>query len=119
MILVHGTTRHRAERIVQFGPDPRYCEPGGQPCEDGFSMYLETGPYPFGSPESYARGKAFAFPAEGGPAILEVDVADEIVASAFAWFLPGSQGLVQFDIGFGIEELLAAWSNLAKRVIAV
>ena len=119
MILVHGTTRHRAERIGQFGPDPRYREPSGQPCDDGFSMYLASGPYSFGTPESYARGKAFAFPGEGGPAILEVDVPGDVVANAFAWFLPGSQGLVQFDIGDGIEELLAAWPDLAKRVIAV
>ena len=29
MILLHGTTRRRAEQILEHGPDPRYREPGG------------------------------------------------------------------------------------------
>src|SRR5712671_691421 len=117
MKLLHGTTRTRAERILQVGPDPRYCEPGGQPCDEGFSMYVEFGPYPFGTPTNYALGKAARFPSEGGPAIVEVDVPDEIVACASESWLPVSQGLVQFDIGYGIEELVAAWPSLAKRMI--
>jgi len=80
-------------------------------------MYLESGPFPFGTPIDYARGKADKFPNEGGAAILEVDVPDEIVAKATERLLPVSQGLVQFDIGAGIEELLAAWTSLTKRVV--
>jgi hypothetical protein len=117
MKLVHGTTRFRAERIVQYGPDVRYREPGGRPCEEGFSMYVEGGPFPFGTPTKYALGKAAGFPAEGGAAILEVDVPDEIIERATGPWLPLSQGVVQFDIGYGIEELLAAWSTLPKQII--
>lgn len=82
--------------------------------EDGFSMNLEGGPFHFGTPEEYARGKAREFPKEGGPAILVVDVPDEIVMkSATEWF-PLSQGLVQFDPGARLEELAAVWPELAK-----
>jgi hypothetical protein len=62
MILLHGTTRHRAERILQFGPDPRYHELGGQGTDDGFSLCLESGLFFFGMTEDYARGKAREFP---------------------------------------------------------
>jgi hypothetical protein len=31
------------------------------------------------------------------------------------WF-PLSQGLIQFDTGAGLEELLAAWPSLDKRI---
>jgi hypothetical protein len=119
MKLLHGTTRSRAERIVAFGPDPRFCEPGGQPSEEGFSTCLESGPFPFGTPSDYARGKAARFPNEGGPAIVEVDVPDEIVARAADAFFPLRQGLVQFDLGSGIDELIAAWPSLAKRITAL
>lgn len=119
MKLVHGTTMFRAERISEHGPDPRYQEPGGIPGQEGFSMYLKAGPFPFGTPEDYARGKAIKFPNEGGPAILEVDVPDEIVALATEEWLPLSQGLVQFDLGAGIEELRAAWPTLARRMIVL
>jgi hypothetical protein len=117
MKLLHGTTRFRAERIVESGPDARYQEPGGRPCEEGFSMYLESGPFHFGSPTRYALGKAAGFPDEGGAAIVEVEVLDEIVERATGPFFPLSQGIVQFDRGSGMEELLAAWPNLSKRII--
>jgi hypothetical protein len=87
MLLLHGTTRRRAEQILALGPNPRFREPGGLALEDGFSMNLEGGPFHFGNPEDYARGKAKEFPSEGGPVILEVDVPDEIVLkSATEWF---------------------------------
>ena len=54
MILLHGTTRRRAEQILNLGPDPRFREPGGQATEDGFSMYLDHGPFHFGDPDEYA-----------------------------------------------------------------
>lgn len=116
MKLLHGTTRKRAERILQHGPNPRYQEPGGQPSDEGFSLYLEAGPFHFGTPQDYAHGKANEFPEEGGSVILIVDVPDDIVAKAVTAWLPLSQGLVQFNIGAGVEELLAAWPTLEKNI---
>src|SRR5262249_53968815 len=97
--LLHGTTRDRAERIIRDGPNPRFQEPGGLECEEGFSFFLESGPFLFGSPTEYACGKASAFPNEGGPAILEVDVPDDIIDLADNGWFPRSQGIVQFDVG--------------------
>ena len=114
MILLHGTTRRRAEQILDLGPDQRFREPGGQGTEDGFSMYLESGPFLFGMPEEYARGKAREFPDEGGAVILVLEVPDEIVHRAATEWFPLSQGLVQFDPRAGLEELAAAWPALVK-----
>src|SRR5437016_1534096 len=86
--LRHGTTSLRAAHLLQHGPDP------------------------LGAPEDYARGKARLFPREGGPAILEIDVSESIVARAVH---PG--GEVWFGPGFGLGELLAAWPQIAKRVV--
>lgn len=116
MMLLHGTTRVRAEQILQHGPNPRFQEPGGPTSDDGFSMNVEAGPFLFGTPADYARGKAEQFPDEGGPVILAVDVPDEIVQRAVNEWFPLSQGLVQFDIGAGLEELVAVWSTLAKEI---
>ena len=119
MILLHGTTRVRAEQILQYGPDPHFKEPGGQPGNEGFSTNLESGPFLFGRVEDYARGKAREFPNEEGPAILAVDVPDEIIQSAVSEWFPLHQGLVQFDFGAGLEELLLAWPTLSKEVRSV
>jgi hypothetical protein len=119
MILLHGTTRLRAELTAKHGPDPRYREPGGQGHEDGFSMALEAGPFHFGTPEEYARGKAKEFPNEGGPVILAVDMPEEIVQRAANEWFPLEQGLVQFDRGAGLEELLSAWPSLTKEIRSV
>jgi hypothetical protein len=119
MILLHGTTRRRAEQIIERGPDPRFQEPGGQSWEGGFSMNLEAGPFLFGTPEEYARKKAAAFPDEGGPVILAVDVPDDVIGRAVNDWFPLSQGLVQFDPGAGLEELVAAWPTLEKRILDV
>ncbi len=82
-------------------------------------MNLEAGPFLFGTPANYARSKAREFPDEGGPVILAVDVPDAIIQKAVnAWFSL-SQGLVPFDIGGGVEELLAAWGTLAKEIRTV
>ena len=116
MILLHGTTRARAEQVLQHGPNPHFQEPGGQAWDDGFSMNLEAGPFLFGRPEDYARGKARAFPDEGGPVLLAVDVPDDIVQGAVNDWFPLSQGLVQFDSGAGLEELVDAWPTLAKEI---
>ena len=114
MMFVHGTTR-----ILQLGPDPRYQEPGGSAWNDGFSMYVEAGPFLFDSPEVYARRKAGHFPNEGGPVILRVDIPDEVLESVDSDLYPLSQGLVQFDEGAGLEELLAAWASLTKEIRAI
>jgi hypothetical protein len=119
-ILLHGTTRRRAEKILLNGPDPNFVEPDGSGRAEGFSTYLRQGPFLFGTPEQYARFKAAAFPDEGGPAIIEVDVPDEIIAlAANESYFPLNQGLVQFDAGAGFAELRAGWASFAKRVISV
>lgn len=114
MILVHGTTLSRAESILKFGPNPCYQEPGGQAWNDGFSMYVEGGPFLLRTPEEYARGKARNFPNEGGPVILVLNVPDDIVQNAVNEWLPLNRGLVQFDTGAGLEELFAAWETIRK-----
>jgi len=70
-------------------------------------------------PEEYARGIAAEFPDEGGPVILVVDVPEDIIARAINDWFPLSQGLIQFDPGAGLEELLAAWPTLQKRIVEV
>jgi hypothetical protein len=119
-IVLHGTTRHRAEQIMAHGPDPDFIEPGGGTRAESFSSYLEGGPFPVGTPEEYARRKATAFPIEGGPVILRVEVPDDIIALATdEVYFPLSQGLVQFDEGAGLEELRAAWSSLPMRIVSL
>jgi hypothetical protein len=101
------------------GPDPDFIEPGGTRAE-GFSTCLETGPFPLGTPEEYARGKAAVFTNEGGPAILAVDVPDDIIALAVdPVYFPLSQGIVQFDEDAGLPELRAAWASFSKQIIPV
>jgi hypothetical protein len=117
MILLHGTTRRRAEQILAVGPDPRFREPGGRAAEDGFSLAVESGPFYFGKPEDYAHGKAMEFPDEGGAVILVLDVPDEVVEKAATEWFPLSQGVVQFDLGAGLEELLDVWSVVAKTAL--
>lgn len=103
---------------MAHGPDPDFIEPGSGTRAEGFSTCLEGGPFPVGTPEEYARRKAAAFPDEGGPAILGVDVPDDIIALATdEVYFPLSQGLVQFDRGAGLEELRAAWPSLAKATV--
>ena len=119
MILLHGTTRVRAVQILQQGPNPQFQEPGGQVWDGGFSMNVETGSFLFGRPEDYARGKSRQFPDEGGPVVLVVEVPDDIVQRAVSDWFPLSQGLIQFDPGTGLEELVAAWPTLAKEIQSV
>jgi hypothetical protein len=112
-ILLHGTTRVRAERIAANGPDPVCCGP------EGFSTYLECGPFFFGTPEEYACKKAKEFNNEGGAAILAVDVPHRIIALALDEYFTLSQGLVQFEDRAGLEELRTAWSELWKEIRTV
>jgi len=119
-ILHHGTTRHRAARIMAQGPDPDFIEPGGGPRAEGFSTCLAIGPFPLGTPEEYARRKATGFPDEGGPVILAVEVPEDIVTLAVdEVYFPPSQGIVQFDEGAGLEELRAAWPTLPKQIVPI
>ena len=113
MILLHGTTLHRAEQIIACGPDPCFCEPGGRATQDGFSSYLVEGPFLFGAPDRYAHAKATQFPDEGGPVILLLDVPIQIVLKSVSDWFPLDQSLVQFDLGSGLEELLEAWPEIA------
>ena len=114
-ILRHGTTRKRAEAILKDGPNPFFVEPGGMVPDRAFSAAPAEGPFPVGAPEDYARAKAHLFPAEGGPAVVEVVVPQEIVALALE-----SGGEVRFDLDDGgLRELIAAWPTLPKRVIVL
>ena len=115
-ILLHGTTRFRAEQIALNGPDPNYVEAGHGMKAESFSTCLEQGPLLIGTPEEYACAKAADFPGEGGAAILEGDVPDEIIKLAVNEWFPLSQGLVQFDEGAGLDELIAAWPTLTKQI---
>lgn len=118
-ILLHGTTRQRAESITTYGPNPDFVEPGGFGKAEGFSTCLESGPFHVGRPEEYACLKAESFPDESGPAILAVDVPDEIIDLATNDFLPRTQGVIQFDVGAGLQELRACWSMLKKEIRSV
>jgi hypothetical protein len=119
-ILQHGTTRHRGDQLVLHGPDPDFVEPGGNVRAENFSTCLESGPFPFGTPEEYARSKAAAFPSEGGAVIPVLDAPDDIVALAVdPIYFPLSQGVVQFDVGAGLDELRAVWATLPKQIITV
>jgi len=109
--LRHGTTKQRAEAILRDGPNPKFREPGGSDNAEGFSTARLTGPYPNGSPEKAAIGKADLFPNEGGPVFLEIEVPEVIVRQA------DLRGEVRFEYGFGLTELLAAWPSLSKRII--
>jgi hypothetical protein len=111
ILLRHGTTRRRAEAILLHGPDPDFVEPGGLLRAEAFSAVAITGPFPFGTAEQYANGKARAFPHEGGPAILEVEVPVDVAG------LAALGGEYRFESGYRLEELLQMWPLLSKRVV--
>lgn len=118
-VLLHGTTQQRALNIMRGGPDPNFIEPSGVGKAEGFSVCLEHGPFPLGRPEDYACCKAKEFPEESGPAVLAVDVPDEIIDLATNALFPLSQGFVQFDEGAGLQELRDSWSKLRKEIRSV
>ena len=122
MLLLHGTTRIRAESIIKNGPNPCFREPNGTTA-DGFSTAPAEGPFEFGSPEEYARGKAANFPNEGGPAILAIELSSELADSMIGGvgeliagkaFHAGTE--IRFELGGGLEQLLAVWPELTKTV---
>ena len=53
------------------------------------------------------------FPEVGGPVILVLDVSEEIVLKAVNDWFPPSQGLIQFDLGAGLDELIKVWPEIA------
>ena len=110
--LWHGTTRRRAEAIIRNGPDANFLEPGGFEKAVWFSTAPPHGPYPYGDPKEYGVRKAALFPEEGGPAVLEIIVPEEIVVLAI-----NEVGESRFELGFGLEELCAAWPELPKRLL--
>jgi hypothetical protein len=87
-------------------------EPGGLDAAGGFSTSPQVGPFPYGSPERYAAGKANLFPNEGGPAVVEIEVPDDIAALGI-----NAGGEIRFEPGFGLEELMQAWPTITKRVV--
>src|SRR5262245_13605007 len=111
VLLRHGTTRRRAETILRDGPDPNYREPGGFDTAEAFSTARIHASSPHGEPDEVAARKARLFPNEGGPAIIEIEVPESIVRKA------DLGGEVRFEPGFGLEELLAAWPSLTKRLL--
>jgi hypothetical protein len=122
-VLRHGTTLWRARAIEANGPDPRYREPdsGQLPPAEGFSTVIAEGrPCSTGTPELAARKKDALFPDEGGPAILEVTVPARIMALLYADPIAAAlarSGEIRFDPESGLNELLAEWRNLTRRVI--
>ncbi|MGH7136685.1 MAG: hypothetical protein ACREHD_13160 [Pirellulales bacterium] len=121
--LHHGTTLRRARAIEAHGPDPSFCEPdsGNLPPAEGFSTVIAAGrTCATGSPEMAARQKDALFPDEGGPAILEVNVPQWIMAIVYADPLAAGlakSGEIRFDPESGLNELRAEWHKLTKRVI--
>ncbi|MBY0230739.1 MAG: hypothetical protein K2W96_15740 [Gemmataceae bacterium] len=133
MWLLHGTTLHRAERIIQAGPDLRFVEPGGagQPAEN-ITFVVEGHPACLGSAARYAADKSGNFPNEGGPAIVAVDLPDELAMSAArelaeGFFGPldeadlldaviGTWGGIMFEQGPAFAALLSAWPGLPKEL---
>jgi hypothetical protein len=113
MLLHHGTTRARAEAIMRDGPDLDFVEPLGTDRAEGFSTAPAGGPFLQGDPTVIARNKAKAFLDEGGPAILEIEVPDEVA------LLAGAPNDVEyrFQPGYGYEELMALWPTLPKRLV--
>jgi hypothetical protein len=122
-ILHHGTTLARARAIEANGPDPSYREPGSGhlPPAEGFSTVIGDGrPSSTGTPELAARNKHTLFPDEGGPAILEVGVPERIMALVYSDSIAAGlarSGEIRFEPESGLNELVAEWHNLTKRVI--
>lgn len=133
MWLLHGTTRRRAERISQVGPDLRFVEPGGAgiPAEN-ITFVVEGHRACLGSAARYATDKSANFPGEGGPAIVAVDVPDELVMSAARELaegiigplddahlldeVVGTWGGIMFEQGPSFAALIAAWPGLPKEI---
>lgn len=138
MWLLHGTTRARAERILQQGPDVNFVEPGDTRGAENFTFTVEGTRSDLGASVVYALGKAAEFTNERGPAVVLVDVPDDIVRHATLEHLALFEGIisyniadglndlvalcggvVQFDPGPILDNLLAMWATLAKEIRGV
>ncbi len=117
--LLHGTTRQRAERILASGPDVNFKEPHDDQPAGAFWSCLVSGPFPYGTPEQYARHKANLFPDEGGAVIVELGVPDDVISLTDQALHPLSSGAVVFENGHGLDELMAAWPTISKQIRAV
>jgi hypothetical protein len=123
ILLQHGTTLHRAQRLLIAPPDPDFIEPGGDRYSraEGFSaVSADEADVGLGSAEQYARSKSANFPDEGGPVILEVEVPAWIVDILRNDSLAGmvvASGEVRFEPDLGLPELQQAWSTLTKRIV--
>jgi hypothetical protein len=125
VLLRHGTTRKRAEAILEKGPDPHFREPGSQEAAGSFWTTPAASRFGIGDPHVCARGKAMLFSNEGGPAILEFELEDElwknIASTVQAWKeihkAINWKDAIEFDFGHGLEQLLEAWPRLVKRII--
>jgi hypothetical protein len=95
MWLLHGTTRARADSLVQHGPDLHFVEPGGVGIAGNFSFTAENAPSAVGDSLACARGKAAAFPNERGPAVVAVDVPEAVVRMAAIEHLTLFGGLIE------------------------
>ncbi len=138
MRLLHGTTLARAESIIQHGPDVNFVEPGGVCNAENFSFTTEGNPSALGESVAYAINKAILFPNERGPAVVVVDVPDDVVRSAVLEHLSLYKGIilydeaadlnelvahcggfVQFDPGPSLNSLLSIWAVLVKEIRGV
>ncbi len=138
MWLLQGTTRARAESVVQHGPDVTFVERGGRGIAENFSFTAEGKLSAVGDSVAYARGKATAFPNELGPAVVAVDVSEDVVVMAalehlsrFAGLIEYDEGaevgelvalcggVIQFDPGPALDSLLARWGGLVKEIRGV
>lgn len=52
------------------------------------------------------------FPSEGGAAIVEIEVPQDIIDLAI-----DAGGEIRFEPGLGLDELLLAWPTLTKRIV--
>jgi hypothetical protein len=125
VVLRHGTTRVRAERLMTTPPDPAFVEPGGDwySRAGGISFVIAgTADRGLGSAERYARAKASVFPAEGPPVILEVEIPEAIFRvladDPFGADVVAS-GEVRFEPDLGLSELRQAWPQLPKRILTL
>ncbi len=106
--------RPRQSRTTGFGRvnDQRGSALGVVGCDPGVD--------PVEAAEPRCSVQDPGFPSEGGPAMLGVDVPDDIITLAVdEKYFPMGQGFVQFDEDAGLEELRENWPNLRRRVISL
>lgn len=122
-LLRHGTTERRASQLLIDGPNADYIEAGGDRYSraEGFSTTVAgASDVGLGTVEQYASRKAFNFPDEGRPAVIEVEVPGDIldiVSDDPIGRASAESGDVRFEVGLGLDELRRAWPTLPKRVI--